>query len=75
MSEAEKLVKRMKKLSEAEKLQKQLQEDRDREADDLKRAREKRVNELTEEQRKQQEDESKKKALWPSYPAADEDED
>jgi hypothetical protein len=75
MSEAEKLVKRMKKLSEAENLQKKLQEDRDREAGDYARAREKRVAELNEEQRNARESEQKKKALWPSYPVADEDED
>jgi hypothetical protein len=74
MSEAEKLVKRMKKLSEAENLQKKLQEDRDREAEDLARAREKRVQEVVDEKYKTSESELKKKALWPSYPVNDDEE-
>jgi hypothetical protein len=73
MSETEKLVKRMKKLSEAENLQKKLQEDRDREAEDLARAREKRVQEVVDEKRKTSESEFKKKALWPNYPVQDDE--
>jgi hypothetical protein len=60
-------------MSEAEKLQKKLQEDRDREVQDLKRSAEKRAEEVTQEKRQRREDELKKKVIWPSYPVSDDE--
>jgi hypothetical protein len=71
MNEAEKLEQKIK--TAGEDARKKLQEDRDREAADLKLAREKRAEEVNQERRQRREDELRKKAIWPSYPVSDDE--